>query len=125
MDIKLKIINKLIKKRIDVAESYYKLITNEKIRLPYKDINGKHTFNQFTIRVANRKKLENHLKKYRIPYGIYYPKPIYKYKAYANYRYNDLPMVEKVSNQCLSLPIYPELGLKDIKIISNVLNEYE
>jgi UDP-2-acetamido-2-deoxy-ribo-hexuluronate aminotransferase len=125
LDIKLKHINKLIKKRIDVAESYYKLITNEKIRLPYKDINGKHTFNQFTIRVANRKKLENHLKKYRIPYGIYYPKPIYKYKAYANYRYNDLPMVEKVSNQCLSLPIYPELGLKDIKIISNVLNEYE
>ena len=73
----------------------------------------------------NRKKLENHLKKYRIPYGIYYPKPIYKYKAYANYRHDDLPMVKKVSNQCLSLPIYPELELKDIKLISNVLNDYE
>ena len=39
--------------------------------------------------------------------------------------YDDLPMVKKVSNQCLSLPIYPELELKDIKLISNVLNDYE
>ncbi len=125
LDIKLKHINKLIEKRIDVAESYYKLIKNEKIRLPFKDIKGKHTFNQFTIRVENRKKLENHLKKYNIPYGIYYPKPIYKYKAYANYKDNYLPMVEKVSKQCLSLPIYPELELKDIKTISNILNDYK
>lgn len=125
LDIKLKHINKLIKKRIGVAETYYKLIKNEKIRLPFRDTNGKHTFNQFTIRVKDRKKLENHLKKYRIPYGIYYPKPIYKYKAYSNYSYDDLPMVKKVSNQCLSLPIFPELDLKDIKLISNVLNDYE
>ncbi len=125
LNIKLKHINKFIDKRIDVAESYYRLIKNDKIRLPFRDINGKHTFNQFTIRVTNRKKLENHLKKYKIPYGIYYPKPIYKYKAYDNYKCNDLPMVKKVSNQCLSLPIYPELELKDIKLISNVLNDYE
>ena len=125
LDIKLKHINELIKKRIGVAEAYYKLIKNEKIRLPFKDINGKHTFNQFTIRVQNRKKLENHLKKHKIPYGIYYPKPIYKYKAYADFKDSDLPMVKKVSNQCLSLPIYPELEMKDIKTISDVLNDYE
>ncbi len=125
LDVKLKHINKLIKKRIDVAQSYYKLIKNKNIRLPYKDSNGKHTFNQFTIRVENRNKLEKHLRKHKIPYGIYYPKPIYKYKAYINSRYSDLPMVEKVSNQCLSLPIYPELELRNIKIISNVLNDYE
>ncbi len=125
LNIKLKHINKFIDKRIDVAESYYRLIKNDKIRLPFRDINGKHTFNQFTIRVENRKKLGKHLKKHMIPYGIYYPKPIYKYKAYANFKCDDLPMVEKVSNQCLSLPIYPELELKDIETISSVLNNYE
>jgi UDP-2-acetamido-2-deoxy-ribo-hexuluronate aminotransferase len=125
LDIKLKHINALIKKRINVAQMYYKLIKNEKIRLPYLDTNAEHTFNQFTIRVKNRNKLEKHLQKNKIPYGIYYPKPIYKYKAYADFKYNDLPMVKKVSDQCLSLPIYPELGLEDIKIICNVLNDYE
>ena len=34
LDIKLKHINKLIKKRIDVAETYYKLIKNEKFDYP-------------------------------------------------------------------------------------------
>ncbi len=125
LDIKLKYIDKLIKQRIGVAGAYYKLIKNEKIRLPYKDINGKHSFNQFTIRVKNRYKMEKHLIKHKIPYGIYYSKPIYKYKAYSAYSHTNLPMVEKVCNECLSLPIYPELELKDIRIISRVLNDYE
>ena len=34
-------------------------------------------------------------------------------------------MVEKVSKECLSLPIYPELSLNDVKKISNILNSYE
>ena len=125
LDIKLKHIDKLIKQRIHVAETYHRLIKNENVRLPYRDINGRHTFNQFTIRVKNRNKLEKHLNKHKIPYGIYYPKPIYKYKAYADNKCDELPMVEKVSNECLSLPIYPELEFKNIKTISNVLNDYK
>ena len=125
LDIKLQYLDRLIDKRIKVADSYFKLIKNDKIRLPFVDKNGTHTFNQFTIRVKKRNKLENHLRKNRIPYGIYYSMPIYKYKAYTADKYKSLPMVEKITNQCLSLPIYPEISSKDIKKICNVLNEYD
>tara|TARA_Y100000022_G_C13238765_1_gene371311 strand:+ start:120 stop:1205 length:1086 start_codon:yes stop_codon:yes gene_type:complete len=125
LDIKLKYIDKLINKRIKVADLYYKLIVNDKIRLPFKDKNGVHTFNQFTIRVKKRSNLEKHLRKHKIPYGVYYSKPIYKYKAYLAEKYKPLPMVEKVTNECVSLPIYPEITMEDIKKVSNVLNEYE
>jgi dTDP-4-amino-4,6-dideoxygalactose transaminase len=84
-----------------------------------------HTFNQFTIRVKNRRKLEGYLKQHQIPYGVYYSKPIYKYNAYKKFNYKSLPMVEKVSKQCLSLPIYPELSLKYVKFIGKILNNYE
>ena len=114
----------LIDKRIKIAGLYFKLIKNDKIRLPFVDKNGVHTFNQFTIRVKKRNKLEDHLIKNRIPYGIYYSKPIYKYKAYAADGYKSLPMVEKITNECISLPIYPEISANDIKKICNVLNEY-
>ena len=49
----------------------------------------------------------------------------YKYNAYKKFSYKFLPMVEKVSRQCLSLPIYPELPLKYVKFIGKVLDNYE
>jgi dTDP-4-amino-4,6-dideoxygalactose transaminase len=33
-------------------------------------------------------------------------------------------MAEKVSKECLSLPIYPELPIKHVKNICNILNKY-
>ena len=125
LDIKLQYLDELIDKRIKVADLYFALIKNDKIRLPFVDKNGVHTFNQFTIRVKKRNKLENHLRKNKIPYGVYYSKPIYKYKAYVDDAYESLPMVEKITNECISLPIYPEIATKDIKKICNVLNEYD
>ena len=68
--------------------------------------------------------MKKHLKQHKIPYGIYYSKPIYKYKAYEVYKYNSMPMVEKISKECISIPIYPELKPNDIKMICNVINEY-
>ena len=125
LDTKLKYIKSFIKKRIKIADFYYKEIVNDKLRLPFKCSKGVHTFNQFTIRVKDRSKLERHLKKCKVPYGIYYSKPIYRYGAYKSDNFINLPMVERVSKECLSLPIYPELNLKDAKLIVDVLNNYE
>ena len=125
LNIKLEYIDSFLKKRQEIAKTYYSSVNNSKIRLPLRDTDGKHTFNQFTVRVKQRNNFEQYLKKHNIPYGIYYSKPIYKYKAYLKDFYKRLPMVEKVSKECLSLPIYPELSLNDVKKISNILNSYE
>ena len=45
-------------------------------------------------------------------------------KYYKSKGYKPLPMAEKVSKQCLSLPIYPELPNKHVKNICNILNKY-
>ena len=121
---KLPYINKFIENRRSIAKMYFKLINNDKVVLPFVNKNSKHTFNQFTLRVKNRNKFEKHLKQNKIPYGVYYSKPIYKYKAYEIYKYNSLPMVEKISKECISIPIYPELKLNDINKICDVINEY-
>jgi dTDP-4-amino-4,6-dideoxygalactose transaminase len=114
-----------IKKRKKIAESYCNTIKNDNLRLPFTLKNSNHTYNQFTIRVKQRGKLEAYLKQHQIPYGVYYSKPMYRYNAYKKFSYKPLPMVEKVSKQCLSLPIYPELSLKYVNFIGKTLNNYE
>ncbi len=123
--IKLNFLNKFLDQRRNIARVYQEMINNDKIILPLCNINAKHTYNQFTIKVKNRKKLISHLEKFNIPFGIYYSEPIYKYKAYSEDSHKVLPMAEKVSNECISLPIYPELPISNVKKICSVLNKYD
>tara|TARA_Y100000768_G_scaffold160185_1_gene119753 strand:+ start:2505 stop:3593 length:1089 start_codon:yes stop_codon:yes gene_type:complete len=125
LSIKLKFLDKFLDKRRSIAKIYSNMIDNDNIKLPLCNKNARHTYNQFTLKVKNRKKFINYLEKYKIPYGVYYSKPIYKYKAYSKINYKSLPIVEKVSKECISLPIYPEMLVNDIKKICNIINNYE
>tara|TARA_Y100001968_G_scaffold332308_1_gene389967 strand:- start:2365 stop:3549 length:1185 start_codon:yes stop_codon:yes gene_type:complete len=100
-------------------------------------LTSKHAWNQFVIKVCNfsgggsqhefqvneRQKIESPsescrdlLKKKLEDVGvrtiIYYPIPIHLQPAYKKLGYNfgSLPVTEKISNQVLSLPIYPEIS---------------
>jgi dTDP-4-amino-4,6-dideoxygalactose transaminase len=125
LNVKINYVQSFIKKRKHIASVYNENIKNDKIILPYAHINANHSYNQYTIRIKSRKKLEKYLNKNNVPFGIYYSKPIYSYNAYRNKGYETLPMAEKVSKQCLSLPIYPELPIKHVKNICNILNNYD
>jgi dTDP-4-amino-4,6-dideoxygalactose transaminase len=125
LNVKLNYLESFVKKRKKIAESYSNTINNDNFKLPFTLKNSNHTYNQYTIRVKQRERFEAYLKKHKIPYGVYYSKPIYKYNAYKKSNFISLPMVEKVSKECLSLPIYPELSLKHVKLIGKILNNYE
>ena len=124
LNVKINYVHSFIRKRKNIADIYNKGIKNDNIILPYTHENADHSYNQYTIRVKKRKKLEIYLNKNNVPFGIYYSLPIYSYNAYKNKGYKSLPMAEKISKQCLSLPIYPELPIKDVKNICNILNNY-
>ena len=125
LNIKLSFLSSFIKKRRKIAEIYCKTISNDKIRLPFTYEKSAHTYNQFTLRVKNRNKFIKHLEKNSVPYGIYYSEPIYNYKAFSKDNYKKLPIAESISKECISIPIYPELALSDVKKISTILNKYE
>ncbi len=124
--IKLKKINMFDKKRNAIAQQYKSLIINNKIRLPYHAAKTHHVYNQFTICVKNRKRFSKYLDNNNIPYGIYYPIPIYRQKALLNFKYKCfLKNTEKVAKECISLPMYPELTPKEIKYIAETINNYK
>ncbi len=125
LNIKINFLDRFLKKRRNIAKIYCETIVNEKIKLPVTTDKSNHTYNQFTIRIKNRNKFLSYLKNNNIPYGVYYSRPMYKYKAYVKNDYKSLPMVEKVAKECVSLPIYPELSVENVRKICSVLNNYE
>lgn len=72
---------------------------------------------------GNREHLIEYLWKYEIQTNIYYPIPLHLQKAnmFLGYKIGDLPNAEKLCEQVIALPMYPELDKADvIKIISRI-----
>lgn len=74
---------------------------------------GRHIYNQFTIRVKGGKRdaLQAHLKAQGIGSAIYYPICLHEQPCFAplGYKAGQLPESELAAKEVLSLPVYPEM----------------
>ena len=124
--VKLKFLNKDIKKRQLIAKTYIENINSQNVELP-KICNIKdHAFHLFVIKVKKRNLLFNYLKKNNIICGIHYPLPIHLqpgYKKIVKIR-KKLKNTELLSKIIISLPIYPELSIKSVVKISKLINSF-
>ena len=84
-----------------------------------------HVFHQYTILNNNRDELQSYLHENGVSSAIYYPIPIHKQNVYKSSQINTtLKNAEEIATKCLSLPIYPELGVDDINYIANLINKF-
>jgi dTDP-4-amino-4,6-dideoxygalactose transaminase len=98
------------------ADYYREIFTDagltEQIALPFERENVRHIYNQFVIRVPERRdELREFLTKNEIGTDVYYPVSLHLQECfqYLGYRKGDFPESEKASTETLALPIYPEL----------------
>lgn len=96
-----------------LAAEYYKsrLGIKEAIILPGYEEHKLHVYHLFVIRSKLREKLMKHLLDEKISCGIHYPKPVPLVAAYSykKHRSGDFPYATRISDEILSLPIYPEI----------------
>ena len=85
-----------------------------------------HIFNQYTLRVKDREKLQAFLKDKGVITAIYYPVPLHLQECFKDlgYRKGDFPVSEKAANEVLSLPIYPELTSEQKDYVIACLKEF-
>jgi len=104
-------------KRRANADNYRRLFTDlgltEQIALPVERENAKHIYNQYVIRVPNRRdELRAYLTEKGVGSDIYYPVPLHLQECfeYLGYKIGDMPESEKAARETLALPIYPEMS---------------
>jgi dTDP-4-amino-4,6-dideoxygalactose transaminase len=86
----------------------------------------RHIYNQYTIRVANRNGLKQHLLDRNIGCEIYYVLPLHLQDCFKGlgYREGDLPESEAAAESVLSIPIYPELTTVQLDYVADAVCEY-
>ncbi|MGA7827887.1 MAG: DegT/DnrJ/EryC1/StrS family aminotransferase [Geobacteraceae bacterium] len=113
---KLKHIDEYNSNRRRVAALYNELLSGLDLLLPHEDGKGVHVFHQYTILSAHRDRIMKALAEQEIASAIYYPIPLHRQDVFAEgYRDCSLPVAENVVQQCLSLPIFPEMTEEQIE----------
>lgn len=122
--IKLRYLDGWNEKRINNALIYNKYLRNLDIKLPATLEERKHVYHLYVIRVKERDRVREELNLNGISTGIHYPTPIHLQNAYKflGYKEGDYPIAEKISNEIISLPIFPELSEEQISNIADNLN---
>ena len=122
--VKLKYIEEWNQKRKNAADFYSKVLDKvQSLILPKTKPNCNHVFHQYTVRVKENKRdyLCEKLNELGIESIIYYPVPIHMQKAfdYLGCKEGMLPVTEKICDEILSLPIYPEITEEIQRDITN------
>lgn len=87
-----------------------------------------HVFHQYTLKVAGgrRDALAEHLSASDIPFGIYYPVPLHRQKAYADARYReaDFTVTNQLCKEVISLPMHTELDQEQLDYITRTILDF-
>jgi len=118
-------------KRKANADFYRELFTDaglsEQIVLPFERENVRHIYNQFVIRVPERRdELKQFLAENEIGTDIYYPVSLHRQECfeYLGYKEGDFPESEKASRETLALPIFPELRRRQQEFVVGKIAEF-
>ena len=119
---KLKVYDRELERRNEVAEHYTKRLSNA-CKTPFVPSNQGSVWAQYTIQVNDREKLQTDLSAKGVPTAIFYPIPVHLSTAYKflNYVDGDFPVAEKAAKHVISLPMHPYLETDSIDLICDTV----
>lgn len=119
---RLRYINRSNQLRAQVAQSYTQRLS-EAVSVPSIAAGCvTHVFHQYTLLSERRDDLHDALRRNGIASAIYYPVPVHMQKLFDGaYDLLPLPVTNRVSQQCLSLPIFPEMTQAQIAQVTDVI----
>ena len=125
--VKLKHLGKWTENRRDNAVYYTTLLDDiDGVVTPHEASWARSVYHLYVIRVQNRERLKDQLDQSGIATGLHYPLALHCQKAYEalGYQEKQFPIAVKVSNEILSLPMFPELTRAQQETITTKITEF-
>ncbi len=113
-------------RRRELAERYARNLSDQPLVLPAAGEGIRHAFHLFVVRTPVRDALAAHLAGRGITTLIHYPVPIHLQPAFARpgEGAGSHPVAEKIQQDILSLPLYPELTGDEVDAVCSEIREF-
>ena len=125
--VKLKHLDEMNAKRIELAGIYIKNLNDEFVRPQIVRDNVQSVFHVFSaVCKLNRDELVDYLERKGIQSNIYYPMPLSKQKGFTSIfsKQPKLPVAESVARRIIALPFYPEISKEIINQVIKAVNGF-
>ncbi|MHB1347481.1 MAG: DegT/DnrJ/EryC1/StrS family aminotransferase [Candidatus Humimicrobiaceae bacterium] len=126
LDFKLNKLDEWNLRRRQISEMYVKGLENLPVLLPSSSPENVHVFHLFVIRVKQRDKFMKFLSGEGVNTVIHYPIPIHLQPAYKylNHKKGFLPITERISEEIVSLPIFPDLEDAEVDYVIKSIKKF-
>ena len=113
-------------RRAELAARYSDSLVGLPVTLPRIRPECRHVFYQYVIACHERDALMYHLAAANIKTGIHYRVPVHRHNGYARCvrLSGELVVTDRLADQILSLPIYPELGEEQVECVAEAIRSY-
>jgi dTDP-4-amino-4,6-dideoxygalactose transaminase len=97
----------------------------DEIRTPFEAKYARHVYHVYAIRVQERDEIRRHLQEKGVGCAVHYPVPVHLQGASRNLGYTKgaFPIAEKLAEEFLSLPMFPELTAEQIEYVACRVSE--
>lgn len=124
--VKLRHLEDWTEARRERADHYSSLLTGlSRVRTPVEANGRRHVYHVYAIRTHDRDELQRALQAQGIHTGLHYPIPVHLQKAHLDlgHKPGDFPVSETAAREVLSLPIYPEMTMRQVEQVVAALEQ--
>lgn len=126
--VKLRHLDERTECRRALAQGYFGYLSEmPNLILPQALQGTRPVYHLFVIRHPLRDALQAHLERNGVGTLVHYPVPLYLQRAYAdlNIDRGTFPVTERLANEVLSLPLYPEMSDEMVKQVASCVRSLE
>ena len=121
--VKLRYVKTFNQKRREIAAAYTAAVQPRQLQTPGYAAECEHVFNQYTIRCQRRGAIKAALDEAQIGNRVYYPVPLTEESSLRSVsRSVNCDQAARAARECLSLPMFPELPVRDVARVAAVIN---
>ena len=109
-------------RRREIAARYTDALAGTDVKPPHEASGRRHVYHLYVVETPNRDVFRSRLKEAGVETAVHYPRPIHLQPAYGSLRRSSaLKASERLAEEVVSLPLYPELGDDEVDYICAVL----